>query len=602
MTRWLVAAIIGVMVAALHYGFPWRTATGSAGVLRAIAFAARWMGTMVIVALLLDAGAGRERPPPALVALDVSASWRRGGDAGSRYSDARVRARQLAGDSVLLFGDSARLGAPPGQPADAATNPRAAAERAREEGRSLHLLTDGEGSLDVALLAGGSRIEPYRRPAYPDLALASVTIPERAVPGDTVTVRLTVRAGGLAVAGGSATVGVGRASSRAIPIASLRPHGEREIEAAFVAPPGDGPRLLRAVLTMAGDGERRNDSLVAVIELSRTPAAVLVSTSPDPDAREILASLRGALSAPPRGFYLVAPGQWRAAESLAPVAESVVRLAVAGAPVVVLHGDSARTTPLRTLVRGSLVNVTPASADAGDEWRAAPASDSPLARALGGVTWDSVPPIDLPEREARGDWTALTARAADGSSRTVVAGSTDGARRTVNVAASGIWRWRARGGRARAAHDALWGGIIDWVATTRPDARAAVPATPLLRAGEPVPWRRGGADSIVRVAFRGPGGDTSSVELRFASGTSTTTSPALPAGEYEASVPGGRALIVVNPSREWLPSRQELRDTTIAGRSASRPARGVRSLWWVYAAALAAICAEWMVRRRAGLR
>lgn len=602
MTRWLVAAIIGLMVAALHYGFPWRTAAGSPGVLRSIAFAARWMGAMVIVALLLDAGTGRERPRPALVALDVSASWRRGGDAGSRYSDARERARQLAGDSVLLLGDSARLDAPPDQPADASTNPRAAAERAREEGRSLHLLTDGEGTLDVASLAGGSRIEPFRRPAYLDLALAGATIPERAVPGDTVTVRLTVRAGDMAVAGGSATVGVDRAPPRTIPIASLQPHGERELEVAFVAPPGDGPRLLRAAVTTAGDGERRNDSLVAVIELSRAPAAVLASTSPDPDAREILASLRGALSAPPRGFYLVAPGQWRAAESLAPVAESVVRLAVAGAPVVVLHGDSVRTVALRGLVRGSLVNVTPAGADARDEWRAAPASDSPLAQALGGVTWDSVPPIDLPEREARGDWTALTARAGDGSLRTVVAGSTGGARRTVNVAASGIWRWRARGGRARAAHDALWGGIIDWVAAARPDARAAVPAAPLLRAGEPMTWRRGGPDSIVRVALRGPSGDTSSVELRFAAGASATTSPALPPGQYEASVPGGKALIVVNPSREWLPARQELRDTTIAGRPPSRPARGLRSLWWAYAAALAAICVEWMVRRRAGLR
>lgn len=602
MTRWLVAAIIGVMVAALHYRLPWRTAGGSGALLRSLAFAARWLGATLIAALLLDAATGRERPRPPLVALDASLSWRRGGDAGSRYSDARARAREVAGDSVLLVGDSSRIAAGPELPTDAATTPGAAAERAREEGRPLHLLTDGEGALDVKLLAGGSRIEVFRRPPYPDIALADLAMPERAIPGDTVTVRLTLHAGELPVPAASVTLRVDGGFPRTVAVAALPAQGEREIEVTVVAPPGDGPRLLRAAVRATGDAEPRNDSLAAVIELSRAPAAVLVSTNPDPDAREMLASLRGALSAAPRGFYLVAPGQWRAAESLAPVAEGVVRQALTDAPVSVLHGDSARTAPLRALVRGSLIDVTPSGADAREEWRTAAASESPLARALGGVTWDSVPPIDLPRREARGDWIALTARAGNGSSRAVVAGSSRGARRTVDVSASGIWRWRARGGRARAAHDALWGAIIDWVAASRPDARAAVPSAGLLRAGERIAWRRGGADTVVPVALTGASGDSSRLELRFAAGASAVTSASLAAGEYRATVPGGRALIVVNPSSEWLPARQELRDTTIAGRAPSSPPRGLRSLWWAYGAALAAICAEWMLRRRAGLR
>ena len=602
MTRWLVAAIIGVMVAALHYGLPWRTAGGSPALLRSLAFAARWLGAALIAALLLDAATGRERPRPPLVALDASLSWRRGGDAGSRYSDARARARELAGDSVLLVGDSSRIALPPQLPADAATTPGAAAERAREEGRPLHLLTDGEGALDMKLLDGGSRIEAFRRPPYADIALAELTIPERAIPGDTITARLTLRAGELPVPAASLTLRIDGGSPRTVGVAALPARGEREIDVTVVAPGGDGPRLVRAAVRTTDDGEPRNDSLATVIELSRAPAAVLVSTSPDPDAREVLASLRGALSAEPRGFYLVAPGQWRASESLAPVAAGVVRQAVADAPVVVLHGDSARTAPLRVLVRGSLIDVTPSGADARDEWRAAPGSESPLAQALGGVTWDSVPPIDLPRREARGDWIALTARAGNGSSRAVVAGSTRGARRTVHVSASGLWRWRARGGRARAAHDALWGAIIDWVAASRPDARAAVPSAGLVRAGERIAWRRGGADTVVSVALTDASGNSSLVELRFAAGASAATSAPLSAGEYLAVVPGGRALVVVNPSREWLPARQELRDTTIAGRVPSSPPRGVRSLWWAYGAALAAICAEWMLRRRAGLR
>lgn len=602
MTRWLLAAIIGVMVAALHYGLPWRTSGGSPAPLRSLAFAARWLGAMLIGALLLDAATGRARPRPPLVALDASLSWRRGGDAGSRYSDARSRAREVARDSVLLVGDSSRIAAPPALPTDAATTPRAAAERAREEGRPLHLLTDGEGAVDVTLLAGGSRIEAFRRPPYPDVSLAELTMPERAIPGDTVTVRLTLRAGDLPVPAASLTLHLDGGTPRTVEVAALPAHGEREIDVALVAPEGDGPRLLRAAVRAAVDAEPRNDSLATVVELGRAPAAVLVSTNPDPDARELLASLRGALPAAPRGFYLVAPGQWRAAESLAPVPDDVVRRAVADAAVVALHGDSARTAPLRALVRGSLVDVTPSGADASEEWRAAPASESPLAQALGGATWDSVPPIDLPRREARGDWVALTARAGNGSSRAVVAGSSRGARRTVNVSASGMWRWRARGGRARAAHDALWGAIIDWVAASRPDVRAAVPSAGPLRAGERIAWRRGGADTIVSVVLTRASGDSTLVELRFAAGASAVTSAPLPPGEYRAVVPGGRALIVVNPSREWLPARQELRDTTIAGRAPSSPPPGLRSFWWAYGAALAALCAEWMVRRRAGLR
>lgn len=607
MTQWLVAAIIGVMVAALHYGLPWRRSGEPSPTLRTLAFAARATGATLVAALLLDAPAGQMHARAALVALDVSASWRRGGDAGSRYPAARARALELAGDSTLLVGDSARRSTPPDSAVDATTAPRAAADRAREESRPLHLITDGEGALDLALLPGGSRIELFRRPAYDDLALATLVVPERAMPTDTLVARLTIRAGERGGVPATVTIGFDGSVPRSAVVPPLPPHGERELELVLLAPPGEGPLVVRAAVRMPGDAEPRNDSLAAVIELGRAPAATLVSTSPDPDAREMLASLRGALPSPPRGFYLVAPGRWRGAGSLEPVPESAVRRAVAEAPLVVLHGDSARIAPLLSLVRGALVHATPGGAEGRDEWRVAPTADSPLGPALGGVLWDSVPPVDVAPQPSRGDWTALTALAPDGTSRAIVAGSARGLRRTVHVTASGTWRWRARGGRARSAHDALWGGIIDWVAAARPDARGAVPVAGLRREGDPITWRRGGVDSVVHVALvrEGPAAgpaESAEFDLRFSAGASTVTSSGLRAGTYVAQVPGGRALLVVNRTAEWLPARQELRDTTIGGRVPVGPARALRSLWWAYGAALAALCVEWMARRRAGLR
>ena len=60
-----------------------------------------------LVALILNAALGAARPAPAIVAMDVSASWLRGGDS-SRFREAFERARDEATDEVLLFGDSTR--------------------------------------------------------------------------------------------------------------------------------------------------------------------------------------------------------------------------------------------------------------------------------------------------------------------------------------------------------------------------------------------------------------------------------------------------------------------------------------------------------------
>ncbi|NUR20941.1 MAG: hypothetical protein HOQ12_15510, partial [Gemmatimonadaceae bacterium] len=74
MTRWLLAAIIGLVIAALHYGLPSRRAAEGAPSATWPAIL-RWLAATLVAALLLGASLGRARPLPRLVALDASASW-----------------------------------------------------------------------------------------------------------------------------------------------------------------------------------------------------------------------------------------------------------------------------------------------------------------------------------------------------------------------------------------------------------------------------------------------------------------------------------------------------------------------------------------------
>jgi hypothetical protein len=167
-----------------------------------------------------------------------------------------------------------------------------------------------------------------------------------------------------------------------------------------------------------------------------------------------------------------------------------------------------------------------------------------------------------------------------------------------------------RGGRSAEAFGALWGAIFDWLAAGRGDVRAARPMASLLRAGDPVAWRRGGADSVVTVRLSRRGatspsgalGGTDSLTLRFAGASFETTSPALPAGVYDVQAEGGASVLVVNASREWVPRAPTVRDGPLSRGALSSDAPRLADAGWPFVLALLLLCGEWIGRRAGGYR
>jgi hypothetical protein len=173
------------------------------------------------------------------------------------------------------------------------------------------------------------------------------------------------------------------------------------------------------------------------------------------------------------------------------------------------------------------------------------------------------------------------------------------------LGAQGFWRWRFRGGVRAEAYDAFFGSLYDWLVEGRLDRRAAMPVGPPVRAGEPIRWRKGASeDSVVRLTItrRSATGRVYSVLLHFPDLASIAESPALAPGLYDVKMEGGQTVLAVNESRELLPRRGTVRSGAVGGAAVAGEAPSARDIGWLYLAAVLLLCAEWLLRRRAGLR
>jgi hypothetical protein len=597
MSPWLIAAIAGIIVALVQYGA--RDLRSGASILIALL---RVLAVTIVVALILDAPAARAKPVTTWGALDASLSMARGDS--TLWRAARDTLQKAKPESILIFGDSARRGDSATAPKDLATLLRPAVERALGAGHPMLVVTDGELDDPDALrsLPGGSRVVVLPHAARRDMAVASIDVPRAIVSGDTVEARVSVVAGGAGARAGTLALTLEGKTVATTVVDSLAAFAERTVSVKTRLEGAPGPSLLRAIVVSNEDAEHRNDTLAVAIDLSRAASAVFVSTSPDFDARYSLAVLRGSLGIPTRGFFRVAPGEWRVEGALTPIAEAEVRQSLRDAPVAIMHGDTAAFGPPRNFTLGPLALIVTTGTEG--EWYPTGAPASPLAPALTGLAWDSLPPVGLATVLPKGSWEGVEARRGRGEERKPIVVGSDEPRRVAIVAASGLWRWRFRGGAASDAFTALWGSIFDWLAAQRADRRAAVPDERLLHAGEPVRWRRGSpTDTVVDVVLKQRGTTrVDSLTLRFARDANMTESKPLPAGVYEATTRGGSALLAVNPSREWLPRAPRVTSGAVRGSIAADAAPRLRDKGWAYAVAILLLCAEWVLRRRRGMR
>ncbi|MBX3133238.1 MAG: nucleotidyltransferase domain-containing protein [Gemmatimonadaceae bacterium] len=470
MLSWALALALGALLAGLTYGL--RRPRLPLAALRALA-------AILLLALLFDAPLAARRPLAPWVALDVSASWAPALDA-SPWQQARAIAdslRRSGADSLLLFGSALRGGATPDSPTDSTSRIGPLVEQMRAFGRPVLIVTDAQ--LDdperLADLPIGSAL--IRPPAHnaADLAVAALAAPASVLVGDTLELRVTLRAGAVASAAARRlSVTLGGRVLHEVAINPLEPYGERELLLRGALPPGEGSLALTAALS-AGDGQPANDTLSRPLAVVGTASVALISTAPDQDARFAFAVLRQTQRGALRAYWRVAPGQWREGEALRPVPEEAVRRAFATASLVLLHGDTSYFGQPISRTRGPLVLLP--QVDGSDEYYATGAGDSPLRAALADLPWDALPPLRVGTSARGGIPTLLARRARRGEERAIVTLYDARPRRAV-VTAAGTWRWKSRGGSSAEGFDALWGSIFDWVAapTSAPESAASASA------------------------------------------------------------------------------------------------------------------------------
>jgi hypothetical protein len=562
--------------------------------------------------LLLLINPTRSRPAsstPPLVLLDASLSM---GRTNVSWRAALDSARRLAaGGLIWRFGD--RLAAfDTSDAADGATQLAPALDAAAARGGPIVVVTDGVVS-DVAALAPDLRRRPRivvlpRAPFY-DVFLDAVDAPRHVSARDTLHLRVTY--------GSAGSPPPGTAAPRLATLAIS--NGGRPLETRPVPLPAAGTMTAELALpaarlqagwsaldvrvSAAGDAENRDDARRIAVDVSRQPTAVVLAAPSGWEARFFARTLRAVAGVPVRLFDETEPGRWRDGATLAAVSSDAVRQDAGQARLVALIGDSRALDAFAG--RSGVIVWTLDGGRAGD-WYVEPPPASPLAGALGGITWDSLPPL-IALRDLAADsagTTLLTARLARrGTSRPlIVLHDADGDRR-VTVAGAGLWRWIFRGGAPAEGYRSLVAGLTDWLLSGAGTGGDRVePVATEVANGLPLQWRwvAHGAPRNVPIVLEGVHNRRTDT-LRF--DPSGGAQLRLPPDAYRWRLADGgeRGLVIVEEySAEWRPAAATL-NAQPGSQGSGRVETNARDQWWWYWIAIAAFAGEWAWRRHRGL-
>jgi len=519
--------------------------------------------------------------------------------ANSRVVDAIERARAAGADSLIVITD--------GELAD------------REAGRRLAERL-GVAIREVRVTAGVDRVGIRALSAF-----STVTT------GDTLEVRAEIVATGRSGDSVQVRLDFGLDMSDATTVELPAPG--RSVEATFRVPvsrASDSTEWRPLGVHVEGavppwDATTRARSWVAVTP--EPTGAVMVSLDPDWEGRYLSPVLERSSPGGARVFLRVGDGVYTrvGARPVGGIPESSVRRAAEAATLLVVQGDpsnlpawiesTARRRPaLMHLVRGTgLVpgtGVTVEEALPGEWYAETPPPASPVSAHLLGAEVLDLPPLSrLYGSTGSVDGLVLSARRdRQGGTRPVaVLGSTEG-RRWAVVHGEGAWRWAARGGQGLALYRGLFAGMTRWL-VERTAPRPVQLSDPSPRTGDSVRWRA--APDVRDLAIRLEDGSGSVVwsdtSLDFAT---AIAGPPLERGDARFVATGNVGGVPfqisrpfhVNAGAEELPNATglplDVRPDDIPG---ERNVAG-EPIVWPFAVAILLLCAEWLWRRKIGLR
>jgi len=607
-----------------------------------------------ILALVFDpvfpmGPAGATAHVPRLL-VDASASMGLPASPGggtTRWSQALREVRQRGGGQVLLFGDHVRalsgdsLAAV--SPGDTRSMVLPALRAAAEAGADrLTVITDAalEGTsglpgwlarlgLGVDWIMVGERLG--------GLSLPEVRSPAWVASGDTVDLEITTAADSpvrdstrLLVRQGDHTL-----FDRVV---SAPPAGRSERIQARIRPvvAGEGDYAILEVALEPHDDLPADDRRFVSIYVSASPAGVtMISLQPDQEPRFLLPVLARALGVPTRGFLRAGSGWLRMGggqHAGEPVADSEVEHAAQTAQLLVLQGGGSGLpnwleSELPSRKPMLLLGSVPPPADLPLRMEPEQPADwfvqrevppSPVAALLAGDVPADLPPLSAlhPATQPVGSWAPLLARRGrSGETAPLLLAGESGGRRWVVALGDGYWQWAFQGAEGRALYDRLWSAVGGWLLAASGAIQAGPqPVSRVMTRGQPSRWVTAGTpvDSIhLQVTGDGVALDT----VLHSQGGDTLEAPVLPPGTYRYRAmafagdrrPLGEGELAVETwSPELSRPRVNLAGITAAGRVAGRTVgaggRPLHTFAWPYVLLVLLLSAEWILRRRWGLR
>ena len=317
----------------------------------------------------------------------------------------------------------------------------------------------------------------------------------------------------------------------------------------------------------------------------------------------------------------------RALDRGAPVDSASVRRAAADATLLVLHGvtgdadewarslvgRSGRSVVFAADAEGATLAGIPSGQPRAGEWYASgDIPTSPIAGALAGVAVQGLPPLSdvlLPTDPARVRGALLVQLRGAGAPEAALQLDEQPGGRVAVVLASGFWRWAARD-NGRDAYRRLWSGVAGWLLA----GEGAAPLEPrptewVVPRGEPVVWSAPVDTTSRRVVVTA--GDSTVVDAPLANEGARSTG-ILPPGSYDYRVEGAGGAVLASGRFDVAEATLEMAplaavpgetDVEAAGAVAEeRPGSPLRTRPWPYLLIMGLLCAEWIGRRRSGLR